>query len=472
MAVEIQIANPGLELGILVSGLFFVFLGLMSLSLACLRQRSGVRILIWIGLWSGMFGVTDLVHANLVTAALPIAARGLVPGINAFTGYLILPVGTLSFLELSLGKLRRGLQLLVALDLVVAAAGLYLFFANGRLELLSLNNLLAACTTTTLVTVLSVPKLSQRYLAISGHRVLTIGAILFALQALYANVYNFLGLHSPPLFSSFGFAILLLSFGYTAMTMISTNEGRLLSIEKELEIARELQFSILPSSPPEVSTLRVAASYEPMTAVAGDFYQFLPIDEHRMGFLVADVSGHGVPAALIASMIKVATQAVNGCASDPAEVLRLIGTSLNGNLRGQFVTAAYLWIDTVAGCARYSAAGHPPLLCWRKADGSLRRIESNGLLFGVTAESDYPVCEFPITSGDRFLLYTDGVIEPENEAGEQFGERQLEQVVLSSQSRTVWDLSKTVLEEIRAWQPPGTAQQDDITMIVIDVAEV
>jgi serine phosphatase RsbU (regulator of sigma subunit) len=127
--------------------------------------------------------------------------------------------------------------------------------------------------------------------------------------------------------------------------MIVGNENRLLAIDKELEIARELQFSILPGKAPEVRGLGIAAAYEPMTAVAGDFYEFLKTDEQRVGFLVADVSGHGVPAALIASMIKVAAQAVNGCAAHPSQVLQRLGGILADHLRGQFVSAAYLWVD-------------------------------------------------------------------------------------------------------------------------------
>ena len=81
---------------------------------------------------------------------------------------------------------------------------------------------------------------------------------------------------------------------------------------------------------------------------------------------------------------------------------------LSAQLRGQFVSVAYLWIDTESHTARYSAAGHPPLLCWRTADSSLARIESNGMLFGVTFDTDYPVRDIPFSIGDRFLLYTDG----------------------------------------------------------------
>jgi phosphoserine phosphatase RsbU/P len=171
---------------------------------------------------------------------------------------------------------------------------------------------------------------------------------------------------------------------------------------------------------------------------------------------------------LIASMIKVATQSIVPCAHDPREVLRGLNHILFRQLRDQFVTAAYLWLDTDKSEALYSAAGHPPLLRWR--EGKLERIESNGLLFGVIADPDYPVCDLPIQSGDRFLLYTDGVIEPENARGDPFGEWQLEEVLRRNQSRPPSELSDQLLCEIRLWQPAALDQQDDITLIVIDVA--
>jgi hypothetical protein len=86
-----------------------------------------------------------------------------------------------------------------------------------------------------------------------------------------------------------------------------------------------------------------------MTAVAGDFYEFIPVDQHRVGFLVADVSGHGVPAALIAAMIKVAMQSLVRCAHQPREVLRGLNRILSGQLRAQLVSAAYLWFDMELG---------------------------------------------------------------------------------------------------------------------------
>jgi phosphoserine phosphatase RsbU/P len=100
----------------------------------------------------------------------------------------------------------------------------------------------------------------------------------------------------------------------------------------------------------------------------------------------------------------------------------------------------------------------------------IAEVESNGLLFGVTPDSDYPVRDLSINPGDRFLLYTDGVTEPENANGDSFGDRKLEEVVSSNQSRSPSELSDELLSEIRRWQPASATQQDDITLIVIDVA--
>ena len=331
------------------------------------------------------------------------------------------------------------------------------------------DQLLAAAGLVVLIVTLLVPGLSRRFLVLPHHRVLTAGTLIFAAEALYANIARPLNYLVPNIINSLGFTVLLLSFGYVALEMIVTSERRLLSIDKELEIARELQFSILPDGVPEIANLRIAASYLPMTAVAGDFYEFLPVDRHRVGFLVADVSGHGVPAALIASMIKVAMHSADSCANDPGEVLRRLGNNLSHELRGRFVSAAYLWIDSQARTGRYSAAGHPSLLRWCAGEGALARIESNGLLFGVMANCDYPTCDITLAPGDRLFLYTDGFIEPENAVGESFGDGKLEKIVRENQLLPAQELSDHLLAELCAWQPAHVKQQDDITLIVIEV---
>ncbi len=458
------------ELIDLFSGAFFVFFGVVAFAIAVIRRRGGVRMLVWIGLWSAIFGLNLLFQSPAIEAAFPVWLRPiLVLGAVSAT-YLTLVAAALAFLELTLGVLRRLIQFMFVADATIAVAGIGTYLVTGDAKAFILpNQIMAMIGLVSLLVALAVPSLTHRYLVLSHSRVLTTGSFIFAAEALWTNVAAPLNIHVPSILSSLGFAVLLFSFGYVALDMILTNEHRLLSIDSELRIARQLQLSLLPEGVPRLPDLRIAAAYEPMTAVAGDFYEFLTIDEQRVGFLIADVSGHGVPAALIAAMVKVAASSLDGCANDPAEFLRRLGNTLSSNLRGQLVTAAYLWIDVASRIVRYSAAGHPPLLRWRTADDTFVRIESNGLLFGFGQDCDYPVCELQLSPGDRFLLYTDGVTEAENAAGEAFGDRKLEKVIRAHQSVTPTELTHRLVAELRAWQPPSGTQQDDLTLIVVDV---
>jgi len=445
-----------------------VFLGLIACGIAAMRRHSGVRALIWLGIWSATYGAMRLTQLPAVLAVSPRWFQVSAPYVNTIMAYLILVVALLFWLELSQGKLRFFLEVVMFVGLAIGLAGIVFFLLTGASnKLMPYNNLLAVCTLIALVMVVTVPRLARKFLVTPDSRVLLVGTLVFAVEAMYTNVLGSRGQHIPTIWDSLGFAVFLFSLGYVALEMVFASERRLLSIDRELAIAREIQTSILPNGSPEIKNLRITAAYRPMTAVAGDFYGFIPIDQNRIGFLVADVSGHGVPAALIAAMTKVAMQSVVSCAHDPRAVLLGLNRILFGQPRDQFVTAAYLFIDTQNYKARYSAAGHPPLLLSRA--GKLQRIESNGLVFGVMPETDYPIHDMPISPRDRFLLYTDGVIEPQNARGESFGDRKLDQVVRKNQSYSPSELADQVLSEIRLWQPASMAQQDDITLIVIDV---
>jgi phosphoserine phosphatase RsbU/P len=452
----------------IISGTVFVFVGLAACGVAAMRRRTGVRVLAWLGLWSVIYGVSPLLHSLDALAHLPHWLHVSVPYVGTATGYLVLVVANRAWVELAVGKIRLFGWAVIFVGLAIALAGIgYFLFTGDNDKFIPYNNLLAACSTLVLLTVVAVPRLSHKFLVTPDSRVLFVGMLVFAAEATYTNVANPLGYHVPQILASLGFAALLFSLGYVALQIVFASEHRLLSIEKELEIARQIQTSILPRSSPETKNLHIAAAYHPMTAVAGDFYDFIPVDQHRVGVLVADVSGHGVAAALIAAMIKMAVQSIVPCVQSPGDVLEGLNRMLFGQAPDQFVTAAYLFIDTQNYKARYSAAGHPPLLLSRA--GTLHRIESNGLVFGVTLQPDYPVCDIALRPGDRLLLYTDGVIEPENARGESFGDYKLDQVVRKNQSYSPSELADQLLSEIRHWQPASTAQQDDITLIVIDV---
>ncbi len=444
-------ANAGLEMlrgqvADIVLGTIFLSIGATACAIAALRWRRGVRILVWWGIFSGMFGLQTLVQTPAVLAVLPHALRSAAPYVSTAVMYLLLVSGLLAWRELSLGKLRLLTNLEIFAGLAIALVGIGTFVLGGPADKWMLyNHLLIVFGMLVLLAVVVVPKFSK-FLVIANHRILTAATLIFALEVLYTNLSSVLHYRVLPMVASLGFGALLFSLGYVALEIMFTNERRLLSIETELETARQIQSSILPAGVPEIENLRIAASYRPMTSVAGDFYQFVRPDNNHLGILVADVCGHGIPAALISSMIKVAMQSV-----------------------AVFASAAYVWIDTENRNALYSAAGHPPLLCWRHARGEMQRIESNGPLFGIEPDSEYPVCSVPVEPSDRFLLYTDGVTETENAAGEAFGDRQLERVVRNNRLQPASELSRQVLSELQRWRPAAVNQQDDITLIVVDV---
>ncbi|HET7213507.1 MAG TPA: PP2C family protein-serine/threonine phosphatase [Terriglobia bacterium] len=453
----------------IIFGTFFLFIGLAACSVAAIRRHSGARLFIWLGIWSSLYGASMLAKSQAVFAALPHPIQTSIPYVNVVESYGVVVVAALSWLELSLGRLRLFIKIILIAGTAIAAAGIGWFVSGGAArKFLPYNNLVVVCALVLLITVVSVEKLSDRFMVLPNRRVLAAGTLVFAIEALWVNVARRLGYPPPPpLLDHLAFAAYLLSFCYVAMQIAYVNEHRLLSIENELALARKMQLSILPAAVPEVRNVRIAVAYQPMTAVAGDFYEFVSVDEKQVGFLVADVTGHGMPAALIASMLKVAMQTLVPAAKDPREVLRGLNSILFRQSLDQFATAAYLWLDAENRRALYSAAGHPPLLRWR--EGKLERIQSNGVMFGVIPEPDYPVLDLPICTGDRFLLYTDGVIEPENARGDPFGDSKLEEVVRNYKSCLPSDLSDRLLSEIRLWQPSSVPQQDDITLMVIDI---
>jgi serine phosphatase RsbU (regulator of sigma subunit) len=245
---------------------------------------------------------------------------------------------------------------------------------------------------------------------------------------------------------------------------------QLLLINSELEMAREIQLSILPHETPEIQGLEIAARYIPMSSVAGDFYDFIVVDDKHVGILVADVSGHGLPAALIASMLKVALPAQSPHACDPARVLAGLNQSLCGKFKHHFVTAVYVFVDMEKNSMSYAGAGHPPLLLWRMSTQSASEVVENGLLLGLFPEEPYSVVEIPVEPGDKVLLYTDGILETRSPSKQEFGVDLFKGFLESNHNLKADVFADSLLEELLSWseQLKGNGQEDDITLLVID----
>jgi len=209
--------------------------------------------------------------------------------------------------------------------------------------------------------------------------------------------------------------------------------------------------------------------YLPAASVAGDVFDFLDPCPRHTGILVADVCGHGVPAALIASMVKVATSAQKKHADDPGRVLAGIHLAIAGELPpGHFVTAVYVYVDLERRILRHASAGHPPALVWRAAEGNISEAGPTGPLLISFAPAEYPVVETPFGPGDRVALYTDGLVEAMRADGEMFGVERLSALL----GRSVVDPDKLLSEVVAAVSDfagrQGRGFDDDCTLIALE----
>src|ERR1700760_2563661 len=241
------------------------------------------------------------------------------------------------------------------------------------------------------------------------------------------------------------------------------------AIQKELETARQIQLSILPTNIPKIEGLDIAARYIPMTSVAGDFYDFIVVDEKRLGILIADVSGHGMPAALIASMLKIAFAAQVPHAADPAKVLSGLNQALCGKFEYHFVTAAYVFVDMSKGTLTYAGAGHPPMLIWGASSPRVRDVDENGLFLGKFPWATYSSLQLPLGTDDWCLLYTDGIPETTNHSEIEFGTERFREYLATDRSTSADQFADHLLEELSRWaaRGPGEELDDDITVVAI-----
>ena len=264
-----------------------------------------------------------------------------------------------------------------------------------------------------------------------------------------------------------GFLVFLCILGWIAARRVLEAQRRLSSIEHELETARSIQASILPGAPPSIPALDVAVRYVPADSVAGDFYDFLPVNGRGLTVVVADVSGHGVPAALIASMIKVAVAAEAADAESPARLLTGMARIFDGQLKSQFITAACIAVDPDAGRLLYAGAGHPPPLLWRARDRTVHELEGGGPILGRFRRAIYHETAEPLEPGDRIVLFTDGIPEARNPSGEPFGDARLQEHLATHAGLAAEALAGSLLERISAWTGRSGGFEDDLTLIVL-----
>lgn len=248
----------------------------------------------------------------------------------------------------------------------------------------------------------------------------------------------------------------------------AVREAELRALAAEIEVARQIQQSILPLSTPNTSGLNIAARYAPMGRVGGDYYDFFPVSDTQLGVMIADVSGHGIPAALVASMLKIACAENLALAAQPAEFLTAVNRSMLGHNHSEFITAAFGLLDVARKELHYANAGHPGLL-QASRDGAIAEHRPKGMILGVFADARITSTIVELGAGDRLLFYTDGLYECRNAADEMFGMPRIEQLLLRDRAPGAQSCSDNILNALSAWRGGVAEFDDDVTYVVIDV---
>ena len=239
------------------------------------------------------------------------------------------------------------------------------------------------------------------------------------------------------------------------------------SIVKELEIAKQIQISLLPPAPPPMPGIDCAGRCVAATHIGGDYYDiFLSGDEVAM--VIADVSGHSVGAALIMVETRSVLRAQLQTLQSPAEILATLNDLLYDDLsRAElFITMSYLSYHTKTGLLRYTNAGHPPPFLFRTSSDTFLQLDAEGLIIGVNKEVQFEERSLDIEPGDLLLLYTDGIIEAEGPGGELFGSRRLQTVISREYRKPACEIIAAILAAVRAFSGVNS-YKDDISMLVL-----
>ncbi len=240
-------------------------------------------------------------------------------------------------------------------------------------------------------------------------------------------------------------------------------------LEKEMLVGSDLQKSLLPKEFPRDCHLNFGSVYIPSTQLAGDIFDVFVLDENHIGIIIADVSGHGVSAAIIAAMFKAFLTNYRHKNLNPSEVLQAVNADVNASLTtGDFITAFYMVINTQTRQAVYSSAAHPAPIVLRKKNRKIERLDTDGFFLGIFPDGKYAQKSIRLKSGDLILLYTDGLIEAKNPEKEEYGNERLtnffRNLDTADASSTLELLKKDLIRFCGV-----TEFDDDVTLLAVEI---
>jgi len=239
-------------------------------------------------------------------------------------------------------------------------------------------------------------------------------------------------------------------------------------LENEISIAREVQAQLFPQKLPSVPGVEIGAVCRAVRVVSGDYYDFIQMGPKHLAFVVADISGKGISAALLMASLQAALRSqvlVAGSEKlSTAELVSRLNRHLTVNTADdRFATLFLAVYDSETRRLRYTNAGHLPALCLSNGDST--RLETGGMVLGVEADYAYEEGSLVVAPGTLLIGYSDGLVEPENVYGEQFGVRRLEDAAARRQASPVNTVAESLITAADEWA--GTPEQaDDMTVVV------
>ncbi len=238
---------------------------------------------------------------------------------------------------------------------------------------------------------------------------------------------------------------------------------------REVQMAAQVQRNLLSKNLPPVGDYEIAAHMSPAKVVGGDYYDFIALEDGRTGIVIADVAGKGLPAALLMPAVKIALRAVVARHEKAEDIVRELNTVLHETVENAcYATIFYGSLDTVSGHFRYTNAGHLPALLVQAETGEDRWFSVGGYPVGLLPGATYEAEEISLRPGDTLVLYTDGVAEAENQAGEQFGVERLASVVRAKRHLPSSEIVAAIGCAVDDFHN-GRPLDDDLTVIVIKV---
>ena len=246
-----------------------------------------------------------------------------------------------------------------------------------------------------------------------------------------------------------------------------SHRDQLISLRRELDLAGRIQQSVLPSEFPPTDGYEIHAMVEPAGEVSGDFYDVMRVEGGCVGMVVADVSDKGVPAALLMMASRTLLRGAAIGLGNPARVLSEVNDLMcDNNPQSMFVTVFFCVLDPAEGTVTFANAGHPSPIVVRR-DGVISSLESaENVVLGLLPGAGYDLFSVSLEPGDAVFMYTDGVTEAVNGAGEEFGEEKLMEVLSSEPVTSASGCSARVVKSVREFAG-GLAQSDDITCAVL-----